>query len=393
MPEFKALLDSPSVYRTQIYFSKITRDKNGKVKFTDYHFKKHDLYYYPASCVKLPVIINALVKFNGRKLSLQNKLFIQDSTYCGFAGQTEIQNGWYFKDYIKRMLVVSNNICFNPIFDFISKHNCKSPFSNTPTIYQRFNFHCNDSSLYKSYPFVVKDDSGKIIYSEPMKEYDYQNFLDTSWAKAGLRYLNNKDSLINHPKSFSKSNFYDLIRLHEIIKNITADEFVFIENENRNFLLKYMSIYPSECRHPAYDSKEYPDNWGKYLLIGDDTNFHKSIPIQQLPTLSIGEGKGEVIKEKLLNWNDDSIRIFNKVGMAYGFLTDCAYIVDYKNQVEFIVSASVFVDRDGTLNDGKYAYKEIGLPFLGKLGRVLMQHELKHKRKSKFAAQRIEYTD
>ena len=100
-------------------------------------------------------------------------------------------------------------------------------------------------------------------------------------------------------------------------------------------------------------------------MIGDDTAFKKN----------------------------DSIRIFNKVGMAYGFLTDCAYIVDYKNQVEFVVSASVFVDRDGTLNDGKYAYKEIGLPFLGKLGRVLMQHELKHKRKSKFAAPKMEYND
>jgi hypothetical protein len=136
-----------------------------------------------------------------------------------------------------------------------------------------------------------------------------------------------------------------------------------------------MSIYPSECRHPAYDAKEYPDNWGKYLLIGDDTNFHA-------PSLKERAGV-----------RSDSIRIFNKVGMAYGFLTDCAYIVDYKNQVEFIVSASVFVDRDGTLNDGKYAYKEIGLPFLGKLGRVLMQHELHHKRKSKFAAPKIEYID
>jgi hypothetical protein len=111
-------------------------------------------------------------------------------------------------------------------------------------------------------------------------------------------------------------------------------------------------------------------------LIGDDTNFHKTSP-QPSPN----------------EREFDSIRIFNKVGMAYGFLTDCAYIVDYKNQVEFIVSASVFVDRDGTLNDGKYAYKEIGLPFLGKLGRVLLQHELHHKRKSKFAAPKIDYTD
>ncbi|MEY4876220.1 MAG: hypothetical protein RL708_1369 [Bacteroidota bacterium] len=401
MPEFKALLDSPTVYRTQIYFSKIKRYKNGKVSFTDYHLKKHKLYYYPASCVKLPVIIQALKEIKnqndntndtysplrGNKISLtKTKLFVIDSNYCGFKNQSEIKNDWTFGEYIKRMLVVSNNICFNPIYDYVGTASLNHYFNSN--IQQRFNYACSPI-LNKPFNRIRIHDS-LIDFSN--LNFDYNSYtLDSSWATAGLRYLDAKDSLINHPKSFAKSNYISLENLQKLFKNIVADK-IDIRKEDRNFLLKYMSIYPSECRHPAYDAKEYPDNWGKYLLIGDDTNFHKS-PVHQLQSLSIGEGKGEVAKEKLMQWADDSIRIFNKVGMAYGFLTDCAYIVDYKNQVEFIVSASVFVDRDGTLNDGKYAYKEIGLPFLGKLGRVLMQHELHHKRKSKFAAPKMEYTD
>ncbi|MDX2412494.1 MAG: hypothetical protein QNK16_09530 [Woeseiaceae bacterium] len=36
----------------------------------------------------------------------------------------------------------------------------------------------------------------------------------------------------------------------------------------------------------------------------------------------------------------DNIRIFNKPGEACGFKTDCAYIVDYENGVEFLLAAT-----------------------------------------------------
>ncbi len=378
MPEFKALLDSPTVYRTQIYFSKIKRNKNGKIHFTDYHFKKHNLYYYPASCVKLPIILKCLYYLNIYHYSLDDKLFIEDSSYCGFAGQTEIKNGWSFADYIKRMLVVSNNICFNPLYDFQYGNNTHYNQYPTQNIQQRFNHNCDSTSNATRFAFrIINSETGLTSYFR-QKQSIKNHPLKSDWATAGLRYLDEKDSLINRPKSFANANYISLKDLHWEIKSIPF-RFSSKLKQSDSFLLKYMSIYPSECKHPSYDAKEYPDNWGKYLLVGDDTTFHKNTF-----TPSPSERAGVRL---------DSIRIFNKVGMAYGFLTDCAYIVDYKNEVEFVISASIFVDRDGTLNDGKYAYKEIGLPFLSKLGKVLMQYELHHKRHSKFNAPRIIYED
>jgi len=43
------------------------------------------------------------------------------------------------------------------------------------------------------------------------------------------------------------------------------------------------------------------------------------------------------------------IRVFNKTGWSYGFLTDVAYIVDFKNKVEFMVSGNIYVNSDGVL--------------------------------------------
>jgi uncharacterized alpha/beta hydrolase family protein len=77
------------------------------------------------------------------------------------------------------------------------------------------------------------------------------------------------------------------------------------------------------------------------------------------------------------------IRVFNKVGWSYGFLTDISYIVDLKNNIEFMLAATVYVNSDGILNDGKYDYDSIGYPFMYQLGQTLYQYELKRQRRYK----------
>ena len=78
---------------------------------------------------------------------------------------------------------------------------------------------------------------------------------------------------------------------------------------------------------------------------------------------------------------DPDIRIFNKCGWSYGFLTDAAYVADLRNNIEFMVSAVIYCNSDGILNDDKYDYKEIGYPFLKNLGQTIYEYEMKRKRK------------
>ena len=76
----------------------------------------------------------------------------------------------------------------------------------------------------------------------------------------------------------------------------------------------------------------------------------------------------------------DHIRIFNKVGWAYGYLTDAAYIVDFKNKVEFILAATINTNTDGIFNDGNMNTKPSAYPTSSRLGRVIYNHELQRKR-------------
>jgi hypothetical protein len=77
------------------------------------------------------------------------------------------------------------------------------------------------------------------------------------------------------------------------------------------------------------------------------------------------------------------IREFNKPGDAYGFLIDAGYFADYQNNIEFFLSAVIYCNSDGILNDDKYDYATIGLPFMKNLGLLIHDHELKRKRKFK----------
>src|SRR5580698_9169003 len=47
-------------------------------------------------------------------------------------------------------------------------------------------------------------------------------------------------------------------------------------------------------------------------------------------------------------------RAFNKVGWAYGFMTDCSYIQDTLNKVEFFISCTMYLNNDEILNDEVY---------------------------------------
>jgi hypothetical protein len=114
-----------------------------------------------------------------------------------------------------------------------------------------------------------------------------------------------------------------------------------------------MSQLPSETRFPEYDTSVFYDAYCKLLLFG--TQKHKPLPEQ--------------------------IRIFNKAGWSYGFLTDAAYIVDFEKNIEFMLSATIYCNADGILNDDVYDYDAVGLPFLEKLGQTIYEYELKRERK------------
>ena len=121
-----------------------------------------------------------------------------------------------------------------------------------------------------------------------------------------------------------------------------------LSDDDLRFLYRYMSMLPRESTEPAYPDREaHYDSYVKFLLFGSSK--------EPMPT---------------------HIRIFNKVGGAYGYLIDNAYVVDFEAGVEFLLTAVVQVNANGIYNDDTYEYDEVGYPFLARLGEAVYRHEL-----------------
>jgi len=364
---FKDFLTNPKEYEVQIIYSQINRDSKNFPQFETFSYNLNsEEYFYPASTVKLPAAILALEKINELNIPGLNKYtpLKIDSTenwQTPVLNDSTSSNGMpSISHYIKKIFLVSDNDAFNRLYEFLGQgylnEKLWSKGLKDCRLISRLAISLTPEQNACTNPVTFYNDE-KVVYYQPQicNNQKYPNKLST--IKRGIGFYRN-DSLINEPKDFSNSNYISLADLHNMIKRIIFPE-AFAESERFNltdedykFVYKYMSMFPRESEFPRYNKIEYWDSYVKFFMFGDS-------------------------KDSL----SGDIRIFNKVGEAYGYLIDNAYIIDFKNNIEFLLSAVIYVNEDQIFNDDIYEYDKIGFPFLSKLGKVIYDHELKRKKK------------
>ncbi|MBL7746518.1 MAG: serine hydrolase [Chitinophagaceae bacterium] len=379
-PFLDTILARKDELKVQILYTEIERGKKGKVKFTEHRYNVQDSnYFYPASTVKLPVAILALQKLN--ELNIKG-LDRNTTMITGMNGdrQTEVCNDPSASDgrptiahYIKKILLVSDNDAYNRLYEFLGQEYInntlhKMGYTNVQIIH-RLEVNLTEEENRHTNPVQFFDSSGKLLYDKPTERSQLPYALrNTKMGKGFYR----AGQLINEPFDFSKKNRFTLDELHSIVRSIIFPAAVpakmrfNLTEADYQFLQKYMSMTPGESRSPVYPAPGYWDTYVKFIYFG-----------------------AEKVKP------EPHIRIFNKPGDAYGFLIDGAYVVDYENKVEFLLSAVIHCNNDSIYNDDKYEYKTVGLPFMKQLGRIIYNYERTKVRKGNtvFFPQMINYTD
>ena len=371
-PEFfKATLDHPGQKEVQILYTQIDRDKNNIPHFKQFSYRLNpQWYFYPASTVKLPAAIFALEKINKLNitgLTKESAMFTDSS----FAGQTKVTTDSSSQNklpsivnYIKKILLVSDNDAFNRLYEFIGREELNKKLKqnglNHSRIINRLAIGDFGEPARNTNSIHFKNADEEEIYLKEA-QYDSENYpLKLKNLIRGKGYLNAKDELINQPFDFSDKNVFTISDQQAVLKkllfpevypkeqqfNLTADDY--------KFLYKYMSMYPTESNYPAYNAKDYWDTYCKFLFYGSEKQTKPS----------------------------PNIRIFNKVGDSYGYTIDNSYFVDFHNKVEFMLTAVIQSNEDEIYNDNKYEYETVCFPFLKDLGRMIYDHELKRKKKN-----------
>ncbi|WP_273566383.1 serine hydrolase [Maribacter halichondriae] len=339
----KRVVDSVDQFEVQIRFTQIDR-RNDSVLFTDYDFQvDKDNYFYPASTVKFPVAVLALEKLNAiDTLDRNTRFYVEgDSVETTFAKA------------ISEIFAVSDNIANNRLVEFLGQDAMNAGLEKRGVqpvrIAHRLGYHSDDVSTK---PLIIYlNDSTTATFAGTINTSAKP--LQLNRVKKGTGYLE-EDSLIQEPFDFSLKNYYPIDAQHGLLKRVIFPE-KFPENqrfdlseEQREFLLSAMHTLPKEL---GYDPKEYYDGYCKFFMYGDTK--------EDMP---------------------DHIKIYNKVGWAYGTLTDCAFVVDDTNDVEFMLTATLLVNKNGIFNDDTYEFEEVGIPFLAELGREIYKQELNRKK-------------
>ncbi|MEM9696694.1 MAG: hypothetical protein AAGA56_29405, partial [Myxococcota bacterium] len=78
--------------------------------------------------------------------------------------------------------------------------------------------------------------------------------------------------------------------------------------------------------------------------------------------------------ESLADACADTRYVTGKSGAAYGFVVDNGYVVRSSPPQRIFVSAVVYADRDGTVNDDRYDYQSVSDPLMADLGRSVAAH-------------------
>ncbi|WP_162946393.1 serine hydrolase [Chitinophaga barathri] len=374
------VMADPAEYRLQVIYTRIDRDARNRPVFTDFTYRlSPETYFYPASTVKMPAAFLALEKMNRLGIDKYTPMHTDSLSAITPAVSTDssaedLQPS--IAHYIKKIFLVSDNDAFNRLYEFLGQEGINRGLWDkgytSAQIRHRLDIALPQEAnrLTNGIRFVRPGEDGEedeTLYFQP-EQRSTLAFAPRKDSVGKAHYDGKK--LVETPFNFSEKNRIVLEDLHNILRSVifpgsvTSSRRFRLTEEDYRFLYRYMSQLPTETDWPVYDTTEFHRNYVKYLLGGADAKT-------ELPA---------------------GLRIFNKPGWAYGFLTDVAYFADFANGVEFMLSATVYVNKDGIIGDDTYDFESTGQPFLKELGNVIYETELNRIRKYKPDLERYKVT-
>ena len=346
----KEIIKEKEDYEIQILLTKIDQ-YNSKVDFQEYKYQLDDnKYFYPASTIKLPIVVLTLKKINelrskGSEITLKSKINLNyKDDYSELVIRDSITS---FQNLIADVFLVSDNSASNILIDFIG--------------YNYFNHEMENAGFDKTYlnhkfnpdPYVnstwqISDLDNNIISSIN----DNQKIIKADEKTNGLekgerRYF--KGEILDESLNFSEKNRSSITDMHNLIKYIFYPEIFDSTNtfnlnvEDYDFLRYWMSRFTYEDIGEKFIGDEkFFETYNKFFIHGDEQSV-----------------------------SNEQIRVYNKIGQAYGTSIDNGLIKNYQDNVEFILTATIYTNKNKVINDNLYEYDDLAVPFLAKLSRAI----------------------
>lgn len=363
------VLESPASYRVQILIAEPLTNRTGGVSLRRSGYRVGAEYFYPASAIKLCAAIGALQTIE--KLQDENQtgdllevpleiapLFPGDSAQTN--DNSNLEGGFItVGQEIRKLCLVSDNQSFNRLYDVIGHKGLNDTMHalglSSAVINHRLSESRTIPDMRASAAVIFHEPNrGPIVIPARHSELSLTNGSRNLFLGTGYR---NGDTLVNEPMDFSRRNGIALADLQDLLVKLARPDVALttpklnLSPAHRAMLLQAMSLYPGESSNPVYSPARFPALRSKFLLPGIRRVFPQ-------------EERGV------------RIEITGKPGQAYGFSIENSYVRNPANGRAVFVTAVLYSNSDGILNDDKYDYATVAEPFLADLGEWVARHYL-----------------
>ena len=325
--------------RLQILVAHPERDRSGSTTLVRHGFRADRDYFYPASSVKLCAAVAALEKLG--ELDAVSPETIGPRTPLRLTYDDETVDTTV-ADEIVRALVVSDNEAYNRLLDFVgaSELTARMRALGLESAVLTSRLASGDRA-----PPMVELLSGSAAPLLVAERADLgAGGPDEDPLLVGLAHVDDARRKVAGPMDFGRKNRISLHDLQDLLVMVTRPE-----------------LGPRVG--PRLGASE------RTLLV--DT-------LGALPSASVrGAGRAtDRLHKPLLDAvaarvPGHAVRVVGKGGRALGFFVENSLVVDETTGAFFFVAVAVYANRNDVVNDDRYDYETIAVPFVRRLGVVL----------------------
>lgn len=355
-PGLRRVVDDAPSHRLQAVLGLVEEGPDGP-RLVQHGFRAGAEYFYPASAVKVFAAAAALERLaelrreTGLPLGVDTPLVYHplfDDEELEEVDESNVQGGRItVRQEIRKLFLVSDNRAFNRLYelvgqDLLAASLARAGLGDGRIVHRLSEFRSAEDN--RRFPRVEFLGDG---FTHTLPERSSEPLpppLAVPGLLVGSAYLSGGERT-DGPMDFAAKNSFPLAELQRGLCMVVRQDVdcggpgFDLSDDDRALLAEAMTQVPGESANPVYDRADYPDDYVKFLLPG----LERVVPGRRLAVL-------------------------DKVGQAYGFTTENAWVADPETGRGFFLAATLYTNADGVLNDDRYEYDTVALPFLADLG-------------------------
>lgn len=363
------VIASPEAFRAQVLIAEVLTNNSGRAVLKRHGYRVGAEYFYPASTVKLCAAVAALQEVERLQPPSQTTdladapmeiapLFPGDAPQAGDSSNTRGGHITVAHE-MRKIALVSDNQAFNRLYDLVGHERLNRSMHELGLRSVVINHRLSEAraipDMRASAAVTIRVPGGDPSHV-PARTSTLILTNAANKLTVGNGHIKGKE-LFRTPMDFRSRNGISLVDLQDLLVKVTRPDIdlgsqpLKMTGLHRAGLVQAMTEYPRESSNPIYAAKDFPDAHSKFLLPGIRRLF---------PSVEPGA----------------RVESTGKNGRAYGFSIENSLVRNPANGRAVFVTAVIYTNEDGILNDDDYEYETVADPFFADLGELVARRWL-----------------